>query len=318
MWLVVVRDQEGRICAKVPLTGAALTVGRSKDRSIVLESKSVSRFHGRFEVRDGQVVYLDEGSANGSKVDGKVVTAATPVSDLSLIELGEFRIGILKMTVGKTEKHGRAAIPATLEMPNEPAAIAAVRYAASAGDSMDLTPMSAPANPPSAAKPAPAPVFKSPVEGMQFRIPEAPMPQHKPGATAKLSDAVAGLLERQIQGIQSQRSEVENTMRTAKESFEQQWRDAITGARGLQIKLQGNRKVLYYVVSRDEQEVSAKILDSSKRGFCNLVLSKRHPEKGSAQEGVVWFGEFGDEPKAYREPKDALEDFVRRIASKLA
>lgn len=312
MWLVVVRDQGGRICAKVPLTGAALTVGRSKDRSIVLESKSVSRFHGRFEVRDSQVVYLDEGSANGSKVDGKPVTAAVPVTDLSLIELGEFRIGILKMTVGKTEKSGRAAIPATLEMPNEPATIAAVRHAASAKDSMDLTPMTAPVSLP------PAPVFKSPVEGLQFRIPEAPVPQHKPAATDKLSDSVAGLLERQIQGIQSQRSEVENTMRTAKESFEQQWRDAITGARALQIKLQGNRKVLYYVVSRDEQEVSAKISDTSKRGFCNLVLSKRHPGQGTVQEGVVWFGEFGDEPKAYREPKDALEDFVRRIASKLA
>lgn len=136
--------------------------------------------------------------------------------------------------------------------------------------------------------------------------------------TAKLSDSVAGLLERQIQGIQNQRSEVENTMRTAKESFEQQWRDAITGARALQAKLQGNRKVMYYVVSRDEQEVSVKISDTSKRGFCNLVLSKRHPEKGNVQEGIVWFGEFGDEPRAYKEPKDALEDFVRRIASKLA
>mgnify|MGYP001577293411 CR=1 FL=1 len=315
MWLVVVRDQEGRICAKVPLTGAALTVGRSKDRSIVLESKSISRFHGRFEVRDNQVVYIDEGSANGSKVDGKPVTAAAAVTDLSLIELGEFRIGILKMTVGKTEKSGRAAIPATLEMPNEPATIAAVRQAAAAGDSMDLTPMAAPASSPPA---RPAPVFKSPVEGMQFRIPEAPAVQQMPSTTARLSDSVAGLLERQIQGIQNQRSEVENTMRTAKESFEQQWRDAITGARALQAKLQGNRKVLYYVVSRDEQEVSAKISDTSKRGFCNLVLSKRHPEKGNVQEGIVWFGEFGDEPRAYKEPKDALEDFVRRIASKLA
>jgi hypothetical protein len=84
------------------------------------------------------------------------------------------------------------------------------------------------------------------------------------------------------------------------------------------MKLRGNPRVLYFVQSRDGEEFSIKIADSSPRGYTNLTLSSRHPITGKRAEGVVWFGQFGDEPQAYREPKDALEDFVRRIAGILA
>lgn len=337
MWLVVVRDKNGKICAKMPLANTPVTIGRSKDRSIVLDSRSVSRTHGRFELRGSEVFYVDEGSANGSLLDGKPVHGAAPITELSMILLGDdFRIGVLNMRGGKTEKIGGATMelpasrpaPITQDMGLTPMAPRVATPAAAPPPSPPSPPPPRPAaqpqpppdEAPTYAAPRPAPGLTPPVPGMQFKIPDTPAagPRMQAPGQDRLSDSMANLLDQQIRGIQSQRSEREMTQRTQKEIFEQGWKDAITAARDLQGRLKGNNKVLYYVISRDELEVSAKIMDGSKRGFCNLILSKRHPDKGNIQDGVVWFGEFGDEPRAYREPKDALEDFVRRIAGKLA
>ena len=319
MWIVVVRDQSGKIVSKLPFTSGVVTIGRSKDRSIMLDSKAVSRFHGRLEVRNDQVVYVDEGSANGSMVDGKPVVAATPLSDLSLIEVGEFRLGILRTAPagGRTERLSGVTVP------EPPPARTMVGTPPSATSGIgELTPVAPPkpAVPVAAAAPKVAPqVFKSPIEGMSFKIPDAvPAAQAPKAHSDKLSDSMVGLLEQQLKGIQSQRSEVEQSARHRVETFEQSWKDAVKAARELQAKLRGNTKILYYVVARDEQEISVKVADNSRRGFTNLVLARRHPVTNAVQEGIVWFGEFGDEPKPYKEPREALEDFVRRIAGKLA
>lgn len=347
MWLVVVRDNQGKICAKMPLASTPVTIGRSKDRSIQLESRAISRFHGRFEVRDGKPYYVDEGSANGSTVDGKPVSGAMLITELSLIELGrEFRAGLLQTKGGMTEKVAGAGTTTELPRSSPPppparprptitAAIPPERQAAAAAAALpvvpripvvpsdnDLTlravgPIGSPSAPP-AATPKPVTTFQSPIEGMQFRIPDSPSEAKRAVETPKLSDSMVSLLDQQIRGIQSQRNEYQSTTRSAKEQFEMDWRDAIAAARDLHGRLNNNPRVQYFVVTRDEMEVSVKISDNSRRGYCNLILSRRHPEKNTMAEGVVWFAEFGDEPRSYREPKDALEDFVRRIAGKLA
>lgn len=155
---------------------------------------------------------------------------------------------------------------------------------------------------------------------MEFKIPETPAASAQIGQVQhdKLSDSMAHLLEQQIRGIQSRRTEQEQNVRSVKEQFEQSWREAITAARELQGRIRGNSKIIYYVISRDEQEVSVKIADGSRRGYANLILSRRHPETGREQEGVVWYGVFGESSYSFREPKDALEEFVRRIAGKIA
>lgn len=351
MWLVVVRDNQGKICAKMPLASTPVTIGRSKDRSILLESRAISRFHGRFEVRDGKPYYVDEGSANGSTIDGKPVSGAMLVTELSLIELGrEFRVGLLETRGGMTEKGSGAgtttelpktspppppprpastvtAIPPAAVLRSAPSAAVAPRVpVVPTGDDLTLRAVGpvvrpVPSEPPVAVTPSapkPAASFQSPIEGMQFRIPDSPSESRPAPEGPRLSDSMVSLLDQQIRGIQSQRNEFQSTVRSAKEQFELDWRDAIAAARDLHGRLNNNPRVQYFVVTRDEMEVSVKIADNSRRGYSNLILSRRHPEKNTMAEGVVWFAEFGDEPRSYRAPKDALEDFVRRIAGKLA
>jgi pSer/pThr/pTyr-binding forkhead associated (FHA) protein len=90
VWKVFVRDRQGHDVGQVELTGAPLTIGRDADRSLCLQSGSVSRRHARLIVDGGRVMVVDEGSANGVKVDGRRITVPTPVSMESRIEIAEF------------------------------------------------------------------------------------------------------------------------------------------------------------------------------------------------------------------------------------
>ncbi len=54
----------------VEVGGAAVTLGRSTDNSLVLPDARISRHHGRLQSRRGTLVYTDLGSTNGSRVNG--------------------------------------------------------------------------------------------------------------------------------------------------------------------------------------------------------------------------------------------------------
>ena len=74
--VVLVRSDTGE---RIPLTGGTLTVGRARDRDIVLHDSRVSREHLRFEHDGREWTVLDEGSANGTLVRNRKVTAHEPV-----------------------------------------------------------------------------------------------------------------------------------------------------------------------------------------------------------------------------------------------
>lgn len=321
MWTVIVRDAAGNIHSKTQLKTGVVTLGRSNDCDIVLASVAVSRLHGRLLVGGGTtLIYSDERSANGSLLDGQPVVGAVDVGVDNTIRVGEFSIDFECEGV-QSNKQSAAMNATVIFRPNELELIA-----------------QGPSKPPPAPRPA-APQFtttqmqaqtqigapppaglKSALPGFEFKNLDAINPS-KPYETpppASLSDSISGLFDQQVRGIQSHRSSQQQTERSRTEQFDQQWRDAVVAARELQGKLHGNARVIYFVISRDEGEISIKLSDSSRRGHANLILSKRHPENGRLSEGVCWFGVFGENPQPYREPKSALEDFVRRVATKLA
>ncbi len=54
----------------------AITIGRSKESSIFLDDVTVSRKHGTIAVNDeGSFLYNDEGSLNGTYINGELVSA---------------------------------------------------------------------------------------------------------------------------------------------------------------------------------------------------------------------------------------------------
>src|SRR5207248_11288515 len=74
---------------EVPLTGSRLTLGRAEPADLVINDQSLSRVHASIN-RDGDRVWIiDEGSTNGSLVNGAAVPASgTPLRDGDEIYLG--------------------------------------------------------------------------------------------------------------------------------------------------------------------------------------------------------------------------------------
>lgn len=92
MWRIIALDKDGREVSRLELATGELTIGRDQDRQIQLPSASVSRRHARMMVSGGQLLVVDEGSANGVSVNGTRIAGATPVDGRSRIEISEFRI----------------------------------------------------------------------------------------------------------------------------------------------------------------------------------------------------------------------------------
>ncbi len=73
--LVLVRTDTGE---RIPLLGLPVTIGRSRDRDITIDDTRVSRSHARVEPRQGGWTVVDEGSANGTRLDGRDLTPDEP------------------------------------------------------------------------------------------------------------------------------------------------------------------------------------------------------------------------------------------------
>jgi hypothetical protein len=71
---------------KVKLT---TTIGRELDNDIVLLDPRVSRYHAQILLEQGQWTLKDLGSANGTQVNGAVVTVPTPLQADDRIGFGE-------------------------------------------------------------------------------------------------------------------------------------------------------------------------------------------------------------------------------------
>ncbi len=67
--LVIVEKGEGEI-KKIELNRDLITLGRGKDNDITISNRSVSRHHARVVSKEGQFIFYDLGSANGTFLNG--------------------------------------------------------------------------------------------------------------------------------------------------------------------------------------------------------------------------------------------------------
>ncbi len=84
-------------------------IGRSSDCNIILEDLEVSRRHARLTIgAEGQITLTDQGSANGTQLEGKPL----PPRKETIITAGQsFRIGSFRMVLVKSAEAGKAAAP---------------------------------------------------------------------------------------------------------------------------------------------------------------------------------------------------------------
>jgi DNA-binding winged helix-turn-helix (wHTH) protein len=78
---------------EIALMNGTNIVGRAPDATIQVDSPSVSRYHARIEVSDGETTLEDLGSKNGTRLDGTAVT-----SPASLVDGSEIRLGTVVLT----------------------------------------------------------------------------------------------------------------------------------------------------------------------------------------------------------------------------
>ena len=75
----------------VPIDQPFITLGRSIDNDIILESDDVSRQHAQIKLRQGRYVLTDLNSANGTRVNGQPITEHV-LHDGDLIQLAGVEI----------------------------------------------------------------------------------------------------------------------------------------------------------------------------------------------------------------------------------
>jgi len=85
-----------KVCLDVCVPGASMRIGRGMrmqrgdDVEVVVDHKCVSRLHARVENRDGLIYLVDEGSSNGSCVNGVRVTECE-LTDGDMVRFGGLR-----------------------------------------------------------------------------------------------------------------------------------------------------------------------------------------------------------------------------------
>lgn len=76
----------------IPGNGDGIVIGRSPSCNVVLDSKSVGRNHGKISREDGDYVYRDLGSVNGSFIDDQRVKESVVLSDGARVRCGDARM----------------------------------------------------------------------------------------------------------------------------------------------------------------------------------------------------------------------------------
>ena len=95
---VVIRADTGE---RIPLVDP-LTIGRSRDRGVTVDDTRVSRAHARIERLRGGWAVVDEGSANGTTVDGSPVAPNRPhaLRPGSVIGVGPVELRVVAVAAG--------------------------------------------------------------------------------------------------------------------------------------------------------------------------------------------------------------------------
>jgi pSer/pThr/pTyr-binding forkhead associated (FHA) protein len=72
--------------------GTIAYIGRDKDNNILLANPKVSKHHANIQWKDEAFLITDQGSSNGTYVNGSLIKNPTPIKDNDRIEIGDYVI----------------------------------------------------------------------------------------------------------------------------------------------------------------------------------------------------------------------------------
>jgi pSer/pThr/pTyr-binding forkhead associated (FHA) protein len=93
MWLLTIDDDQGATTYH-RLARERYAIGRAPDRDVVLAQLDVSRRHARLERGGDRWLVVDEGSDNGTFVNGRRVEAPTPLGPDDVVQIGAYRLSL--------------------------------------------------------------------------------------------------------------------------------------------------------------------------------------------------------------------------------
>ncbi len=309
MWTVIVTDQQGKVIGEFPWQQGSLTIGRDQARSIVLPNKTASRKHARLDLINGMPVVVDEGSANGTQVNGATIKGPTRIDESSKVDIGEFRITLQR---AQEEDDGERTV---MMKPKGFGVVPPVPPRPAAPPPPPPPPRAAPPPPPKPFMPAPAmPSMPKPA----MPKPSMPSMPSMPQASEAMGD-ITSQFERQLQSVRAYREEAQSGTLNKKQKVDALWATMITNMRSLQTRLRADKRVMAFDINRDATEVSVKVADPrEKRGHRYFMVTRNHPEGKYTGLEVIYMREFGREDQTFDEPAKAMEELIMRIAATLA
>ena len=90
---LVIEDDEGRR-REVALDRDEITIGRREDNVVHLPDRNVSRRHARLLRKEGSLLLEDLRSANGTRVNGVLITEPIPLGNGDLIHIGDYGVAL--------------------------------------------------------------------------------------------------------------------------------------------------------------------------------------------------------------------------------
>ncbi len=97
----VVIECQGR---RYPIPPGGLAIGRSPNSNLVLADHEVSRHHATIWVTQAGTYIRDEGSSNGTKVNGMRITAPVPIHAGDQIQIGQTILAVLPAGAADTRE----------------------------------------------------------------------------------------------------------------------------------------------------------------------------------------------------------------------
>jgi hypothetical protein len=109
----ILEGESGQTGQELSLAKTTILIGRGDDQDVRLTNDSVSRRHCVIEKRDGQWRIIDEGSHNGTYVNGQKVIQTRAIRHEDVIEIGEvmFRVGLDRQLRDPKSSRAAPAVP---------------------------------------------------------------------------------------------------------------------------------------------------------------------------------------------------------------
>ncbi len=146
-----------------------------------------------------------------------------------------------------------------------------------------------------------------------------PAPSAKTGYKPIDWENATDIFDHMVTGIRKDRADNKREEHENKRKFETDWQHVVRSMQQLEQKVKGHPKVIYFNISRDQREITVKLVDeTSKQRYRLITLTRDHPSGKFKQMEVVWLTEYAGRERYFMDAKEAMAEVVTIVAATLA